>query len=504
MNSPSRAFFLILTSLVSGLALHAAPAAPATNPPLNVLFIMSDQHNARALGCYGNPVVKTPNLDALAAQGALFERAICQSGVCVPSRYSIWTGRHARSTGTYGNSSGQNPAENTVAELLHAQGYISATIGKHHMEMTPANNNHGWDVVEVLPPTRSYSKSLPYEDAHPGRDKVGESSEPNEKHNSGLTAQATIKFIREHKDKPFVVWCSFYGPHTPICVSKPWSDWYDPAQITLPPTWNHMDPLVPDMESFRAKSGTYHNEMLHRQTMAYYYGAVSQIDYNIGEILRELDRLGLSKNTIVVYTADHGEMMGEHGMWTKGGTGYEPTIRVPMLLRLPGVVPAGRRVQELACSIDVLPTLLDAAKVKIPANIQGRSLIPLTQGKAAGWRKYAVSELGPDVANQVVTITNQAGKYITFRKDGKSEYEQLFDRTKDEWETTNLIADPAYAPLRDQLKKALAEWEAQTETRKPVPPRRTGKRGADLEQREGSSPPAKTAGGSRRSIMTSP
>ena len=142
-----------------------------------------------------------------------------------------------------------------------------------------------------------------------------------------------------------------------------------------------------------------------------------------------------------------------------------------MLLRLPGVVPAGRRVQELACSIDVLPTLLDAAKVKIPASIQGRSLIPLTQGKAAGWRQYAVSELGPDVANQVVTITNQAGKYITFRKDGKSEYEQLFDRTMDEWETTNLIADPAYAPLRDQLKKALAEWEAQTETRKPVAPR---------------------------------
>lgn len=461
-------FFKAAGTSVLALSAFETFAATQTQPPLNVLFIMSDQHNARALGCYGNSEVKTPNLDALAAQGAVFMRAICQTPQCVPSRYSIFTGRYARSTGTYSNGQDQNASENTVADLFHAQGYFCGTIGKHHMDMTPENKNHGFDLVDVPRGSWEYSKSLPYEQAHPGRDKVGECEWPNEKHNAGMIAQATIDFIREHKSKPFVVWCSFAGPHTPICVSKPWSEWYDPARLTLPPNWNQQDAQLPGMDSFLRKSGTYDTELLYRKTLAYYYGYVSQIDYNVGLVLQELEKSGLADNTIVVYTADHGEMMAEHGAWTKGYTGYEPTIRVPMIIRLPGIVPAGTRVNELACSIDLLPTLMDAAGLNIPANVQGKSLLPLAQGKPVEWRKYAVSELGSSVDSQVVAITSRTHKYVRFKKGGKLEYEQLFDLVKDPWEMQNVFADKAYAGVREELKKALADWEATTPVVKPI------------------------------------
>ncbi len=453
----------------------------SAKPPLNVLFIMSDQHNARALGCYGNAEIKTPNLDAMAAHGAVFTRALCQTAQCVPSRYSIWTGRYARSTGTYANGCGQNAAENTVADLFHARGYVCGTIGKHHMEMTPQNHNHGFDVVEDPRSPWDYSKSLPYEQAHPGRAKVGEAAVPNEKHNAGVIAQKTIEFLREHKAKPFVVWCSFHGPHSPICVSKPWSAWYDPAKLTLPPSWKHKDAQLPGMDGFLKKSGTYETELLYRQTLAYYYGYVSQIDHNIGLVLQELEQLGLAKNTIVVYTADHGEMMAEHGAWTKGGTGYEPTVRVPMIVRLPGVIPAGTRVNELACSIDLLPTLLEAAGLSIPANIQGRSLLALTQGKTNEWRKYAVSELGGSVDSQTVTLTSQTHKYVRFKKGGTVEYEQLFDLVKDPWEMQNLLASPACTGVREELKQALAQWEAATPAAAPL---RVGKKGRGRDEAE--------------------
>lgn len=450
---------------------HSSLAAQSpSQPPLNVLFMMSDQHNARALGCYGNAEIKTPNLDALAGQGAVFMRAICQTGQCVPSRYSIWTGRYARSTGTFSNGCGQNADEDTVADLFHAQGYVCATLGKHHMSMTPQNRNHGFDRVEDPRSSWEYSQSLPYEQAHPGRAKVGECSLPNEKHNAGMIGQKTIEFLRENKDKPFVVWCSFHGPHSPICVSKPWSEWHDPSRLTLPPTWNHKDEKLPGMDSFLQKSGTYDTELLYRQTLAYYYGYVSQIDHNVGLVLRELETLGLASRTIVVYTADHGEMMGEHGAWTKGGTGYEPTIRVPLIIRLPGIIPAGTRVNELACSIDLLPTLLDAAGLKIPANIQGKSLLLLPQGKTSGWRTYAFSELGGNIDSQVVAVTSKTHKYVRINKGkgGKIEYEQVFDLVKDPWETRNMVSDPAYAGVREELEKALAQWEASTPAVQPI------------------------------------
>ena len=180
------------------LAVLAADSAPARRP--NVIFIMSDQHSAHALGCYGNAEVSTPNLDRLAHEGVRFENAIVQTGQCVPSRFAIFTGRYPRTTGTYNNANGQDPKEQTVADLFDQAGYVTATIGKHHMEMTAVNHNHGFKLVANPMGNAKPHNPLPFDEVHPGRSAVGESPLPNEKHTDGLVTSQAIEFIRKNRD----------------------------------------------------------------------------------------------------------------------------------------------------------------------------------------------------------------------------------------------------------------------------------------------------------------
>ncbi len=434
--------------------------------PPNILFIMTDQHNARALGCYGMDEISTPNMDRLAAEGILFENAICQTGQCVPSRYSIWTGRYARSTGTYWNGQGQNPEEQTAGDLFRAAGYVTGTIGKHHMFMTEQNQYHGFDSVLVPRANLKPIDTLPYAEAHPGRSYVGTSSLANDEHTCGQITHHSLQFIRANRDKPFVLWCSYFGPHTPINPSRPWADQYDPARLTLPANHASVDEALPNMEGLIRKSGIYSEEVYHRQTLALYYGLVSQIDHNIGRLLQELEDLGLMDNTVVVYTADHGEMMAEHRSWTKGLTGYDATIRVPMLIRYPEAFKGGMRTDKLACSIDLLPTLLDLAGLEIPVNVQGKSL-RLSNIESETWREYAFSEIGQSSQNCVLTVRSRTHKYVLFRKGGETVYEQFFDLRADPWEMENHLTDPTCSEVLDRHKQALADWEEETQQTEP-------------------------------------
>lgn len=242
---------------------------------------------------------------------------------------------------------------------------------------------------------------------------------------------------------------------------------YDPDKVTLPPNHKYdYDYNTPGLKSTQDKSGTF-TEELHRKTLAYYYGLITQIDYNIGRVLDELDRLGLADNTAVVYTADHGEMMSEHGAWTKGRQGYDATLRVPLILRCPGVIPKGVRRKDMACSIDLAPTLLELTHQPIPNNMQGKSLVAPAKGKSGAWRDVIFSEIGDSLENQAVTTRTADAKYVLYREEGKVAYEQLFDLEKDPWEMNNQIANPKYKQLLTDLREKLAQWEAET---KSVPP----------------------------------
>jgi iduronate 2-sulfatase len=448
----------LITPIIIGLLISVSGLAQKRP---NILFIMSDQHNANALGCYGSDIVQTPNIDRIAKQGVLFEKAYCQTAQCVPSRYSIWTGMYARSTGTYFNGHGQNPDINTVADIFKKQGYVTGNIGKHHQVMNEENNNHGFDLVSVPNGKLKTINALPYDEAHPGRSAVGTYSGSNEEHTSGLTTIETIDFIEKNSENSFVLWYSFYGPHTPIAPSEPWASQYNYKEIDLPPNHTSIDYKTPGMDRLLSKSGTYSDVDLHKKTLALYYGMISQIDYNIGLVLDKLDELDIADNTIIVYTSDHGEMMSEHGSWTKGLTGYEATIRVPMIISYPPKMASGKRVSKLACSIDLLPTLLDLAGQEIPDDIQGKSLSGLNN-KITDWRKYAFSEIGKNIDNSTVVARSENQKYVQFRKKGEIVYEQFFNNETDPWEMTNLMDDKEYNNTIEEFKIALKKWEEET------------------------------------------
>jgi uncharacterized sulfatase len=301
---------------------------------------------------------------------------------------------------------------------------------------------------------------------HPGRSRVGRSHAGNAHHPSGYFAAETISFLRRNRDKPFCVWCSFPDPHTPIAPSEPWASMYEPDKLTLAPNHDYtFDYETPGLKQTQSKSGRF-NEAYHRACLAYYYGSVSQIDYNIGLILDQLDRLGLSEKTLVVYTSDHGEMMGEHGAWTKGFLGYDATLRVPLITRLPEVFPAGAEREELVCLIDLAPTLLEIAGIDGPAGLQGKSLAPLLTGRTEPWRDVIFSEIGEPRHHVTLTVRSQNRKYVRFDRltDGlvQTKYEQFFDLQLDPWEMRNEIENPLYSREIAELRQKLDDWEATT------------------------------------------
>jgi len=452
-------------------ALAMSFSAVAAERPMNVLFIMGDQHNAGALGCAGNPDVKTPNLDRIAREGVRFSNAFCQTGQCCPSRYTIWTGRYAHSHGLRWNGVREPLDDVTIGEILRDAGYATATIGKHHMMHSPSE--HGFEHVVDQPQYRAMVERdgqllshqrgdwLPINISGP----VGRSHADNEHHPSGFWASEAIQFLDAHADGPFCMWLSFYGPHTPIVPSLPWADMYDPATLGLPSNFGEEREDLPDMLTRgRQKFAAALTPERHREVLAYYYGLVSQIDYNIGRVLDELDRLGLADNTIVVYSADHGEMMGEHCTWTKFTLNYDPTVRIPLLIRAPGIAARGTVVDELVGSVDLMPTLCELTGYDTPDKVQGRSLVPLLRGDDVAWRDVIFSEIGypGNAAGRCVMARSLTHKYVHHENYGRP-FEQLFDMVHDPGEVHNLIDAADQAEPLARLKEAMADWDGATD-----------------------------------------
>lgn len=467
----------------------AADSRPSTPVRPNILFIMSDQHSARALGCAGNAEIRTPNLDRLAAAGVRFENAFTQTAQCCPSRYTIWTGRYAHSHGCRWNQVVEPLEEITIMEVLREAGYATGGFGKHHMMHSPLE--HGMDVVVDMP---RYAKFL-RDAGRPGLTAegdwipgvrlggapVGVTPLDNDHHPAGYWTTHVLDFIRKNKDRPFFVHYSFYGPHTPIIASKPWADWYDPSKLTLPPSFATPNSNVPvSLTRLRSECRDM-TEADHRRTLACYYALVSQIDHNIGRVLDELERLGIADRTIVVYTADHGDMAGEQRSWTKTTANYDGTVHIPLIVRLPAQGPTGVVRRELVGLVDLMPTLCELAGVEAPDKVQGRSLVPLIRGEPVKWRGTIFSEIGYPGANQgrSVMARTHTHKYVHHEnRAGDGPFEELFDLTKDPWEMRNEIGNPAYVAVADTLRTEIREWEQATDHAPMYPIREAPRRGS--------------------------
>jgi len=435
---------------------------------------MSDQHNARALGCYGNKEIKTPNMDRLAHQGVRFQNAFTQTGQCCPSRYTIWTGRYAHSHGCRWNGVVEPLEETTIMEVLKKAGYVCGGFGKHHMMNHPTK--HGMDVVVDMPDYHRFLKAegRPFwlkqgqwiQGVRQGGAPVGFTYLDNDHHPAGFWTSKVIDFMRKNKDKPFYIHYSFYGPHTPYVPSKTWADMYDPDKLTLPGNFNTQFENMPSALTKLKKNHEKMSEEVLRKTLAYYYGLISQIDYNIGRVLDELEKLGLADRTMVIYTADHGDMAGEYRTFQKTVANYDATIRIPMIIRLPGVAQAGKVREELVGLVDMVPTLCELTGVKAPEKVQGRTLVPLLKGEPADWRKVIFSEIGYPGHRHGCSVMarTRTHKYVHHDNiDGGGPFEELFDMVNDPWETKNEIGNPKYKAVVAQLKKDIKQWERSTD-----------------------------------------
>jgi len=463
----SRTLYLRTAALALAAIAAACRGEAAEDRRPNVLFLITDQHNWRALGCAGNDEIRTPNLDRLAASGIRFENAFCQTAQCRPSRFTIWNGRYARSHGLATNATPEDPPDPTMAELFRASGYRTASIGKHHMNKERASDRGFDEVIDLIDYAEFFGESfVPLEESEltglRRTDLAGINPLDPELHPTGFWTSRTVDFLRE-TDEPFFLWCSFFRPHSPIDPTRPWAAQYDPADLTLPPSAHYeFDTDVPGLRWVHEKNGTPFDEAENRKTLALYYAAVSEVDHGIGTILDELERLGLADDTIVVFTSDHGEMMSAHGAWTKGQQGYDDTLRVPLIVR-PLESEAGAVRSELVGLIDLLPTLIEWCGLEAPPGLQGRSLAGLLSGRDADWRDTIFNEFGNPYAEHTRTARTLTSKYVAYGEADVVTYEQFFDLAQDPWEMHNAVADPRHANEVAALRAALAQWDRETE-----------------------------------------
>ena len=448
----------------------------------NILIITTDQQRFDALGCNGNPDIQTPNLDKLAAQGVNFERYYVQNPVCMPSRVSFLTGQYPGTLGITHMGVPVPPDTITLPRLLRNYGYRSANLGKLHF-LPHANRDHrerhpdyGFDQLEIsdepgpyedayrawvraqapdqmdaiscgLPPaTEVWQKAMGVRDGivHPTEREPKAAlkfeADDNLTH-SAFVADRTLEFLRAQNDQPWLCISAFYSPHSPWIAPQKFLDLYDPATFALP----DFPADYPNKPSDDELRGVHHG----------YYAMVSEVDFYVGQILDELQELGLAENTVVVFTSDHGEWLGEHGKYGKGYPADECVARVPCLVRWPcGELEIGVRIQDLVEGVDIVPTLLECAAIPMPPRLQGRSLLPQLRGQVAQTRESALTEMDGWKA-----LHTSDFRYIVWG-DGR---ELLFDLNAPCGEYHDVAALPENAPklaeFRHELLRRLIERE---------------------------------------------
>jgi arylsulfatase A-like enzyme len=463
-------------------ALTANPARAEPRRP-NVLWICADDHAPYVCGAYGNKIVRTPNLDHLASEGVRFDRAYCNSPVCTASRQSFLCGRYPRSIGVTQLQTVLPESEPTLATLLRAAGYDTAAIGKMHFN---SNLPHGFDHRIDLPQHNRYLKEhppkplapdiavqppwRPFRD--PARVWLNSACLPfgaqDEDMAGTFFARQAAGYLRERRAKPFFLMVSFYEPHSPFRFPIAYRGKYKPEQFAVPKVGPEDDAQIPaifrDLTD-REKQGI----------VASYHTSTEFMDKNVGLVLDALKQSGHAADTLVIYTGDHGYMLGQHGRFEKHCC-YEPAVRAPLLMRWPQHVEGGRNTRALVEFIDIAPTVLDFCRVAIPASVQGKSLMTLLDCETRRHRDHVVVEYSE---NEEAMIRTERWKFIygtgkRSRQDGYATGRplpgrtiRLYDEENDPDEMTTLADKPEHArrvadftaQLADHMKRTARQPE---------------------------------------------
>ena len=498
--------------------------------PPNIIVITTDQQRTDSLGCYGSAFTQTPNLDRIGAEGAVCERAYCSNPVCTPARASIFSGQYMSRHGAWNVGVNVPEDVVMISHRLGGRGYRTHYIGKAHFQAfkgTPEQSReptrgwerhypaftgpyYGFETIELALGHVTYGITGHYgawvrsqvsedefqsfrESKQYGAFWFGGNAHdwhiPLRLHNSVWTADRTVEFLRTHdKEQPFLLGIGFQDPHHPHGVPLEFDDRVDLESVPLPRcTEGELEDKPPHfLLAHRGKLEDlpFHgdfglagqgrgadfsrvSEVDARQGRAYYHTLVKLIDREMGRILDCLEEQGLAENTLLIFTTDHGELLGDHGLWMKGPFHYEEMVRIPMLIRWPNGIPAGRRVRGLISQVDLVPMILAAvgAGGPAPGEIDGVDALPLLRGRVEAVRDAAIVECTEDPrglrAKTVVTPDRKLTCYHGY------DFGELYDFETDPGEVRNLWDDAAYAGERGRLMKRIIDHMEPLERRVP-------------------------------------
>ncbi len=466
----------------------------------NVLFIMTDQHRADLMTCAGRDLVPTPNIDRIAARGVRFENAYCPYPVCLASRSSLLTGLYPHHTGAINNNDRLDWRYRTVAHHFAEAGYLTALIGKMHFNDA---HKHGFEyylsindwLMYLGPKVQHYANEIASHQlsdvffrtvnddgagfpdvadlwdgpspwaGHVERypfDGVASQLEP-EDHLDMFIARETNKFMERYRDQPFFLVASFMKPHTPFYPPRPWAEMYPVEEMALPPIGDaegypeHIQQRIRRIQSV--------GEERLRAARAGYLGNLAFVDSCIGHVCDALERLGLAENTIVVYTSDHGEMLGDHGLYQKFCL-FEPAVRVPLIVSYPEQIPAGRVASALTEYMGLYPTLAELAGLALPAEttvvempdaprrLDATSFADVVRDPDLEGPPAVYSEYNLRAPDPRYMIRTRRYKYVL----NQGAMDELYDLEADPGEVVNRIDDPALRAVQGELREQLLAW----------------------------------------------
>jgi choline-sulfatase len=455
-----------------GRRLHAGKPAPPPKTPRrpNILVIMSDEHNARVTGCYGNRTIRTPHLDSLAADGITFECAYTNSPLCVPARLAFTAGKYISRTGAWNNACWlPSPEYPSIARVMTAAGYESVLCGKMHYDRTcrygftelGGNMNNGQmsgrggrrraDDISANTKTRDSR----FADFH-----TGESSSVM-KHDRRVTA-GVLDFLAKRRvtEKPFFLVAGYLAPHFPLIVPEAYYEPYK-GRIPMPELpAGHVESQPLNYQHLRRGFGVVETDpALVRKGRELYYGLTQWVDAQVGEVLAALRKSAVAENTVVIYTTDHGENMGEHALWWKNCM-YEHAARVPLIVRWPQRWPGGQRRTGVCALVDVVRTIAELGGARVPDDWNGQSLVGWMDNPRTAWRDLAVSEYyAHNIASGYAMLRTGNFKYVyhTPADDRHPAARELYDLATDANEFTNLARQPEQKARVEALHAALVK-----------------------------------------------
>jgi choline-sulfatase len=500
MANLNRRGFLGALTAGAGLAQAAAMEKPTgksaqaglrrTGGPKNILLLMSDQHDPFALGVRGDAVAHTPNLDALARRAVLFDSAYCTDPVCLPSRASLFTGLYAHHSGAYNNDTPWPYQYKTMAHYFKDAGYITSAIGKMHFD---DGQTHGFDYrldfnewFQYLgPKTKIWADELGFPNNGTGQPQIPEidgkrdpwagsridddregavavgrvSNLAEEDHFESFVARETIRFLEKYgKRYPFLLVSSFLKPHDPFMPAARFAAMYNPAQMKLPSTWGKVDiSTVPRVIRQEIEWPRVTPELRDPENakirIAMYYAQLAQTDACIGRVLQALRELGLEDDTIILYTADHGEMLGRHGLWDKF-VFYEPSVGVPLICRVPGLTPENAQCKTPVSLIQVLPTLAELCGLPVPHGLDGVSLTQDLRHPEQARETSVFAEFALHTREPRLMMRRGDYKYCYYVND----MPELYNLRTDPNEVKNLTLLPAYKEKAAEMQQRLFAW----------------------------------------------